>query len=281
MEHSCVNDYFHDMPMKQCFACWAPTYRKLMIANKVLSYNTHKPVSNINWTMPNYDYRYKIHETTIVHFCPSKYAHSRKYGFIIQKHFYKIICSTTNYSYIQRSICRRSNISTSWWRHQMDTFYALLAFCEGNSPVTGELFVQRPVMRSFDVLFDLFLNKRLSKQSLRRRFETQSRSLWRHCIDGRELFNCITISWIVVHEKITCTQNDTTNNLTVYASPVSPEIKNVNNYASFLKSHETHINIYYINLLNSKCHRNIYCWGIQHQWLLFNNITRPFYFFTP
>ena len=26
----------------------------------------------------------------------------------------------------------------SWWRHQMETFSALLAFCVGNSPVTGE-----------------------------------------------------------------------------------------------------------------------------------------------
>ena len=37
------------------------------------------------------------------------------------------------------------------------------------------------VTRSFDVFFDLRLNKRLSKQSRRRWFETPSRSLWRHC----------------------------------------------------------------------------------------------------
>ena len=35
----------------------------------------------------------------------------------------------------------------------------------GNSPVTGEFPSQRPVTRSFDVFFDLRLNKRLSKQS--------------------------------------------------------------------------------------------------------------------
>ena len=34
---------------------------------------------------------------------------------------------------------------------------------------------------SFDVFFDLSLNKQLSKQSRRWWFETQSRSLWRHC----------------------------------------------------------------------------------------------------
>ena len=51
----------------------------------------------------------------------------------------------------------------SWWRHQMETFSALLALCVGNSPVTGEFPAQRPVTRSFDVFFDLHLNKWLSK----------------------------------------------------------------------------------------------------------------------
>ena len=37
-----------------------------------------------------------------------------------------------------------------WWRHQMETFSALLAGV-GNSPVTGEFPAQRPVMRSFNV----------------------------------------------------------------------------------------------------------------------------------
>ena len=40
---------------------------------------------------------------------------------------------------------------------------------------------QRPVTRSFDVFFDLRLNKRLSKQSWSWWFETLSCSLWRHC----------------------------------------------------------------------------------------------------
>ena len=40
---------------------------------------------------------------------------------------------------------------------------------------------QRPVTRSFDVVFDLRLNKRLSKQSRSRWFEMPSCSLWRHC----------------------------------------------------------------------------------------------------
>ena len=46
----------------------------------------------------------------------------------------------------------------------METFSALLAICVENSPVPGEFPEQRPVTRSFDVFFDLRLNKRLSKQ---------------------------------------------------------------------------------------------------------------------
>ena len=51
----------------------------------------------------------------------------------------------------------------------------------GKPPVTDGFPSQRPVTRSFDVFFDLCLNKRLSNQSRHRRFETASRSLWRHC----------------------------------------------------------------------------------------------------
>ena len=62
----------------------------------------------------------------------------------------------------------------------METFSALLSLCAGNSPVPGEFPSQRPVTRSFDVFFDLRLNKRLSNQSWGWWFETLSRPLWRH-----------------------------------------------------------------------------------------------------
>ena len=45
----------------------------------------------------------------------------------------------------------------TWWRHQMETFSALLALCAGNSLVTGEFPSQTPVTWSFDVSFDLRL----------------------------------------------------------------------------------------------------------------------------
>ena len=66
------------------------------------------------------------------------------------------------------------------WKH-------LLALCAGNSPYTGEFPSQRPVTRSFDVFFDLRLNKQLSKQSWGWWFETISCPLWRHC---NEMASC-------------------------------------------------------------------------------------------
>ena len=55
---------------------------------------------------------------------------------------------------------------------------ALLALCARNSPVTGQFPSQRPMTLSFYVFFDLHLNKRLSKQSRRRWYQTHSCSLW-------------------------------------------------------------------------------------------------------
>ena len=54
----------------------------------------------------------------------------------------------------------------------METFSVLLAFCGGNSAVTGEFPTQRPVTRSFDVFFDMRLNKRLRKRTVEQTMET-------------------------------------------------------------------------------------------------------------
>ena len=92
-----------------------------------------------------------------------------------------IVCSYlygARFSYISNNA-----MGGSWWRHQMETIFASLALCEGNSPVTGEFPSQRPVTRSFGVFFDLRLNKRLSKPLRRWWIEMPSRPLWRHCND--------------------------------------------------------------------------------------------------
>ena len=60
------------------------------------------------------------------------------------------------------------------------TFSALLAISAGNSPVPGEFPTKMPVTRSFDVFFDLRLNKRLSKQSWGWWLEALWCPLWCH-----------------------------------------------------------------------------------------------------
>ena len=74
---------------------------------------------------------------------------------------YAILWSTSFYKYRERVmlvryilliVCLRcylifasSFLQITWWRHQMETFSALLAICAGNSPVPGEFPSQRPV----------------------------------------------------------------------------------------------------------------------------------------
>ena len=89
-----------------------------------------------------------------------------------------VVTKPSRMKFIRSAGCRVGHFP--WWRHQMKTFSASLALCAGKSPVPGEFSAQRPVTRSFDVLFDLRLDKRLSKQSWGWWFETLSRPLWRH-----------------------------------------------------------------------------------------------------
>ena len=51
-------------------------------------------------------------------------------------HYIMVPCSIRYLNVIACSLQHRAIIS--WWRHQMETFSALLAICAGNSPVTGE-----------------------------------------------------------------------------------------------------------------------------------------------
>ena len=80
----------------------------------------------------------------------------------------------------------------TWWRHQMETFSALLVIRAGNSTVTGEFPATRPLTRRFDVFFDLLQNKRSSKHWWGSWLEAPSRPLWRHC-HGRLLSH--TVLW--------------------------------------------------------------------------------------
>ena len=77
---------------------------------------------------------------------------------------------------VHKSTPRNMHISVQWikkwWyhyiktkkscgRHQMETFSALMAICEGNPLVNGRFSSQRTVTRSFDDFFDLRRKKRL------------------------------------------------------------------------------------------------------------------------
>ena len=77
--------------------------------------------------------------------------------------------------------------------------YWLLVIFVGNSPVTSEFPAQRPVTWSFDVFFDLHLNKQLSKQLWDWWFETPSYPLWRHCNAwlGLHIHQPLWIKWIL------------------------------------------------------------------------------------
>ena len=107
--------------------------------------------------------------------------------------------------YLMRFILRQWQlISCARWRHQKGILSALLAFGEGNPLVTGGFPSQRPVTRSFDILFDLLLNKRLSKQSGSRLFETPSGSLWNHS-NGSTGFFCRPVYVFIIHSTYGCT----------------------------------------------------------------------------
>ena len=97
---------------------------------------------------------------------------------------------------------------STWWRHQMGTFSALLAICAGNSPAPGEFPAQKPVTRSFEVFFDLCLNKRLSKQSWEWWFETLPRPLWRQCNEeGLKMsYDNYYLRWLLYCSLLTWTQ---------------------------------------------------------------------------
>ena len=79
---------------------------------------------------------------------------------------------------------------------------ALLALCAGNSPVTGKFPTQRPVTRSFDVFFDLRMNKPMSKQWWGWWFETPSRPILLHCNEMDVSGGDNTISWYAFFQSL-------------------------------------------------------------------------------
>ena len=90
------------------------------------------------------------------------------------------------------------NFLMTWWRHQMETFSALLAICVGNSPVPGEFPAQRPVTRSFDVFFDLrlingWVNNRKAGDLRRYRAHYDVMVMIRCYFGAQDCLGCITM----------------------------------------------------------------------------------------
>ena len=94
----------------------------------------------------------------------------------------------------------------------------------------GEFPTQRPVTRSFDVFFDLRLNKRLSKQPWGWWFETLSWSLWRQC-NVRLMTLDITTKPVYIHsaEKHQRTQFDNIKSMFIMLAAITITCsKNIN-----------------------------------------------------
>ena len=97
-------------------------------------------------------------------------------------------CGFTGFFIIRRS---RWNGCESWWRHEMETFSALLVLCAGihRSPVNSPHKDQWRRALMFSLI--CALNKHLSKQSRGWWFETPSRLLCRHCnVTGNAIGVC-------------------------------------------------------------------------------------------
>ena len=89
--------------------------------------------------------------------------------------------STGGWIHLRMMTSSNGNIFPRYW-----------PFVRGIHRGPGEFPTQRPVTRSFDVFFDLRLNKRLGKQSWGWWFETLSCPLWRHCNSQNRLLDVAT-----------------------------------------------------------------------------------------
>ena len=120
-----------------------------------------------------------------------------------------------------------------WWRHQMETFSALLALWAGNSSVTDEFPAQRSLTRSFDVLFDQRLNKQLRKQSWGWWFDPPSRSLWRQCHAVDVFYNIMPCQSI--KQGVRCTvELEFSNALQMYLVDSFVTFKFCNRFGAFI-----------------------------------------------
>ena len=154
--------FCHTVQTWLCSNSWIIPYIKYVSCLCLNAWN----VSDIKHIFPLHDYKDLCHVSHI----------SDVYFIVIR--FINIIKTMRAYLKIEKYQLHIDMISkwryVPWRRIQMETFSALLVLCVGISPDTGEFPSQWPVTRSFGVFFDLRLNKRFSKRSRRRWYETPS-----------------------------------------------------------------------------------------------------------
>ena len=110
-------------------------------------------------------------------------------GFLINMTFYTKLCRQ------HRCASHILPMMTSW----NGNIFHVTGLCGGNSPVTGEFPAKKPVMRSFDVFFDLRLYKWLSKQWRGWWFKAPSCPLWRHYNVSQKLnMSLVSCAWVMV-----------------------------------------------------------------------------------
>ena len=136
-----------------------------------------------------------------LHFCRSRIADSR-FKYLLTKQIHKSHNTwrgnkfqwTLNFhtrKWLENIVCKVVPMRLKSMRCWFGSFPIMITSSNGNifrvtGPLCGEVTgpgefpTQRPVTRSFDVFFDLRLNKPLFKQSWGWWFETLPRSLWRH-----------------------------------------------------------------------------------------------------
>ena len=134
--------------------------------------------------------------------------------------------NTVHMDFLEWKCIHSITYRSSWWHHQMETFSALLAFCEGNPLVTRGFPSQRQWRGAF--MFSLIcLNKRLSKQSRRLWVRTPLHSLWRNCnvqLTTDSNYKCVSISYFI-HNGI-CFITTAAENRHLYIYPLKSDSNN-------------------------------------------------------
>ena len=151
------------LPVAEPTREWGPTVLSIVYISKL--FLNHRILPNIRHSVHGWHHDYCIYMYNIYIYiyiyiciyrgmvCFSLYIYVYDYNIHLLYYVYPGCISRDEPRFVQ----------DTWWRHPMEIFSALRAICAGNSSVPGEFPAQRPVTRSFDVFFDLRLNKQLSK----------------------------------------------------------------------------------------------------------------------